>query len=844
MKKLLLILLFPIIVVSQTNYLALSEETQFNSFGTIIEINNDVPQTTHTFTDNGSEPYDDLVEINNKLYGVADRYGALNGGMIYQYDHNNDSFDVLTHFSPTGSDAYFNNLCVGNGKIYGIKTDFFSGRNIIEYDIATRTTTNLVSLGSNGINDDIKDLLFYNNKIYGVTDFNGTSVTNTLFSYDLNTNAFTTEFTFNITDGIFCHSLMLHSNGNIYGATTSGGTNNYGVIFEFDTSTSTYSILYNFDSTERADNLVEGNSNSLYGYTTSQVDGTGRIYQFALDTNTFTNLHYFPSVITPKGNDAWFRDFFPPVFLNNTLYGATGITGNTGIVFEYNLTSNSFNSVNIEHPSSAIYKTVNNKLYFSSKLETYAGALLKYDPNSQSVILANGTEFGTEGKKPQKLIKASSGVVYGTTGEAFLDVYEDRLFSFNPETGDYNVLINFAEHLDYGNNPVNLIETTSGKIYVYTLFGGLLSEQGTLVEYDPNTGNHLLAHEFSDLYDPNNAIAENLELFEKDNIIYGVKRWGGNNALFKGTIFSYNTLSHTYSVLYESDDLTNTIASILTSQDIIYGVTYSGGTNAQGYLYSYNIQTNQFSIIENLTSSSASCFVELDNGDVYGVLQNSNGVDGCVFKIDYTTGNFTVYYEFDEATKNTGKRPYKIYTTNNNLYVLTEVTTGSTNVFGQNLLEFSLPSLTPVIIHYESAIGFFPIKSEMYIMNDGRLLGRTSGRLFSFTQGDTFIETVFNFNSSTEKAFSIIDLNDSQLSIEDFNSKNKISVYPNPTTNYITINSEESITFASLYTINGQKIKTELQENKIDVRHLSNGLYFLNLQTENNNTQTFKIIKQ
>ena len=843
MKKILLFL-FPICVIAQSNYLALSEDNQFNSFGTIIEIDNDVPQTIHTFSDNGSEPYDYLVEINNKLYGVADRYGALNGGMIYEYDYVNETFEVLTHFSPIGTDAYFNNLCTGNGKIYGIKTDFFSGKNIIEYDPITQTTTNLVSLGSHGINDDIKDLVFTNNKIYGVTDFNGTNVTNTLFSYDINTNTFATEFTFNTTDGVFCHSLMLHSNGNIYGATTSGGANNYGVIFEFDTINSSYNILHHCDATERADNLVEGTGNMLYGYTTSQVGGTGRIYGFDLNTNTFTNLHYFPSSITPQGNDATFRDFYPPVFYNNTIYGVTGITGNTGIVFEYDLTNSTFNYTNAKYPSSAMYKTITNELYFSSKQETYTGALLKYDANSQTVVLANGTEFGTEGKNPRKLLKASTGIIYGTTGEASLHTYEDRLFEFDPDTGVYNVLINFAEHPNYGNTPVNLIETTNGLIYIYTLFGAPVSEQGTLIEYDPNTGNHQLAHEFSDLYDSNTAIAEDLQLFEKDNIIYGVKRWGGNNVLFKGTIFSYNTLTHTYTVLYESDDLTNTIASILTSQGIIYGVTYSGGTNGQGYLYAYNTQSNQFSVIENITSASASDFVELDNGDVYGVLQNSHGVDGSVFKIDGTTGAFSIHYEFDEATKNTGKRPYKMYTTNDNLYILTEVTTGDSNVFEQNLLEFNLTSSTPTIIHNESALGVVPIKSDMYVMNDGRLLGRTHARLFSFEQGNTAIETVFNFDTDTETVFSIIDLNDAPLSTDDFESDTKISVYPNPTTDYLHIQSNNTIKSIEIYSLQGQKIATFNNQKSIEVKHLNSGMYFLKIIDKRNRSHSMKFIKK
>lgn len=88
----------------------------------------------------------------------------------------------------------------------------------------------------------------------------------------------------------------------------------------------------------------------------------------------------------------------------------------------------------------------------------------------------------------------------------------------------------------------------------------------------------------------------------------------------------------------------------------------------------------------------------------------------------------------------------------------------------------------------------------------------------------------------------IIDGNCSTLGINDF-ILHEIKLFPNPTQNNITIKGLDNIISTSLYNIQGQKIDIELNENKINLQHVSSGIYFLNIKTTDG-LITRKIIKQ
>lgn len=76
------------------------------------------------------------------------------------------------------------------------------------------------------------------------------------------------------------------------------------------------------------------------------------------------------------------------------------------------------------------------------------------------------------------------------------------------------------------------------------------------------------------------------------------------------------------------------------------------------------------------------------------------------------------------------------------------------------------------------------------------------------------------------------------LSIENFNLVDKISIFPNPTSDYISIsNLDISENYIILNQLGQEILKGTHNNNKIDIRNLTNGIYFLKI--ENGNTLKF-----
>ena len=88
------------------------------------------------------------------------------------------------------------------------------------------------------------------------------------------------------------------------------------------------------------------------------------------------------------------------------------------------------------------------------------------------------------------------------------------------------------------------------------------------------------------------------------------------------------------------------------------------------------------------------------------------------------------------------------------------------------------------------------------------------------------------------------DLN-SLLSINEYNNFN-ISVYPNPTTDYLNIKISASASFnVNIYDLNGKLLKSEKNNTSIQIQDLTNGLYIVEIvDLESDNKIIKKIIKE
>jgi len=70
------------------------------------------------------------------------------------------------------------------------------------------------------------------------------------------------------------------------------------------------------------------------------------------------------------------------------------------------------------------------------------------------------------------------------------------------------------------------------------------------------------------------------------------------------------------------------------------------------------------------------------------------------------------------------------------------------------------------------------------------------------------------------------------LSVNDIALENKISLFPNPTSNYFEIESKEALSKVEICSLQGQAIKSFTPQNQYNISELSSGVYLIKIYTE------------
>jgi len=130
-----------------------------------------------------------------------------------------------------------------------------------------------------------------------------------------------------------------------------------------------------------------------------------------------------------------------------------------------------------------------------------------------------------------------------------------------------------------------------------------------------------------------------------------------------------------------------------------------------------------------------------------------------------------------------------------------------------------------------------------------------AGTDFSFTfddidDTDAFVQYGFgiagiNANPADETTLGSVVVTTNSLAVSDFNAIN-VSLFPNPTSDNITIESDKHITDVLIYNTLGQTVKSaspQATNFSVETSYLNSGVYFINLKTDTA-SKTLKFIKQ
>jgi uncharacterized repeat protein (TIGR03803 family) len=236
------------------------------------------------------------------------------------------------------------------------------------------------------------------------------------------TNAFTTLFSFNGTDGARANASLVHAGNFLYGvASIGGGVNNDGVVYSYNLTTGVQSVLHSFSGADGAIPFCPliDHGGKLYGTTESTLAaGTGVVFSVNHATGRETVLHSFGA----PGDGA-----LPSaglLYSGGLLYGTTndvGASGN-GTVFSIDPSTKAETVVysftggaDGGNPAAGLI-SVGGMLYGTTSAggTGMKGTVFQLDPTTQVETVIHAFN-GTDGATPGGSLLYTGGMLYGTT---------------------------------------------------------------------------------------------------------------------------------------------------------------------------------------------------------------------------------------------------------------------------------------------------------------------------------------------------------------------------------------------------------------------------------------------
>ena len=203
------------------------------------------------------------------------------------------------------------------------------------------------------------------------------------------------------------------------------------------------------------------------------------------------------------------------------------------------------------------------------------------------------------------LCQGADGLLYGTSVRGGAN-NNGTIFSFNPSTGQANIIYSFSPVDGSGFNGdgacpyAGVIQAADGDLYGTTKFGGTLGG-GTLFKLT-TTGGFTALHQFDPNADGSQCVAELVEA--SDGQVYGTLSQG--TASYGGVIFRVS-MDGTFQIAhgFGPNDGAASYGGLVDRSGVLYGATYGGGNNTgEGVIYSLNEASLAFSVLTTMNSGT------------------------------------------------------------------------------------------------------------------------------------------------------------------------------------------------------------------------------------------------
>jgi uncharacterized repeat protein (TIGR03803 family) len=373
----------------------------------------------------------------------------------------------------------------------------------------------------------------------------------------------------------------------------------------------TFSVLHSFTGAEGGNpdaGLIRDASGNLYGTTPKGgAHGLGTVFKLAT-TGKETVLHSFAGY--PTDGFGPFASLIRDAsgnFYGTTFEGGVGLCGlrflpvGCGTIFKLDPTGNetilySFpgRGANGSSPEAALTRDASGNLYGTTHGGGAfgAGVVFKLDTAGKETILHSFTGGADGGFPLSRLVRDSSGNLYGTTSDG--GVFNSGACAGSgcgvvfklATTGKETLLHSFTGGADGTYLFAGLIRDASGNFYGTTVLGGNTSCNsgsgcGTVFKLD-TTGKKTGLHKFTGA---SGASPYAALIRDASGNLYGTTYGGGVHGL--GTVFKLATTGkETVLHSFSGPDGKNPVAAlILDASGNLYGTTFNGGAHGLGTVF-------------------------------------------------------------------------------------------------------------------------------------------------------------------------------------------------------------------------------------------------------------------